>query len=91
MRCSLFDLIQLPEGKEQINRHYVALQEITCRTSEYPNLPYPIAEKPNQAQLENYQSRIAEEIKRHLNSDRWNNLNFLSFILEKYGSSITGV
>lgn len=85
----LFDRIKLPEGKGQINNHYVALQEITCKSSEYPDLPYPITEKSSQSQLENYQSRIAEEIKFHLSSDRWNNLNFLSFILEKYGSSIS--
>ncbi len=85
----LFDRIKLPEGKGQINNHYVALQEITCKSSEYPNLPYPITEKPSQTQLESYQSRIAEEIKLRLNCDRWNDLHFLSFLLEKYGSSIS--
>jgi CRISPR-associated protein Csm1 len=85
----LFDRIKLPEGKGQINNHYVDLQEITCKSSEYPDLPYPINQKPSQTQLESYQSRIADEINIHLNCDRWNDLNFLSFILEKYGSSIS--
>jgi len=85
----LFDRIKLPEGEGQTNRHYAQLQEITCESSEYPNIPYPIPEKPSQEKLQAYQSRIANEINPYLSGVGWNNLNFLSFILEKYGSCVS--
>lgn len=85
----LFDRIKLPDGEGQQNSHYVALHEIFTNYEGYPSIPYPSAERPSQEDLQEYQARIANEIKSHLNSDRWNDLSFLTFILEKYGSCVS--
>ncbi|OIP68751.1 MAG: type III-A CRISPR-associated protein Cas10/Csm1 [Oscillatoriales cyanobacterium CG2_30_44_21] len=86
----LFDRIKLPDGKGADRNHYVPLHEIVSNSEGYPNISYPIEEQPSQTDLQNYQARIADEIKIHLNSnDRWNDLSFLTFILEKYGSCVS--
>jgi CRISPR-associated protein Csm1 len=85
----LFDRVKLPDGKGSNGNYYVALHEISCNSEGYPTIPYPIADQPNQQNLQEYQARIATEIKTHLSSDRWNDLSFLTFILEKYGSCVS--
>lgn len=85
----LFDRIKLPDGKGADGNHYAPLHEIDSNSEGYPNIPYPIAEQPSQTALQEYQAKIANEIKVHLNSDRWNDLSFLTFIFEKYGSCVS--
>ncbi len=85
----LFDRVKLPapDGKGQKEDHYVPLHEIVSNSEGYPTIPYPI---PSPADLQKYRTKIADEIKTHLNSDdRWNDLNFLTFLLEKYGSCVS--
>jgi len=83
----LFDRVKLPDGEGANQDHYVPLREIVSNSEGYPSIPYPI---PSPADLQEYQARIANEIKVHLNSDdRWNDLSFLTFILEKYGSCVS--
>jgi CRISPR-associated protein Csm1 len=82
----LFDRIKLPDGEGADQNHYVPLHEIVSNSEGYPKIPYPIAEQPD---FQKYQARIVDEIKTHLNSDRWNDLSFLTFILEKYGSCVS--
>jgi CRISPR-associated protein Csm1 len=85
----LFDRIKLPDGNRQKENHYVSLHEIVGNSEDDPKIPYPIAEKPSLEELQKYQDRIATKIKTHLNNDLWNDLSFLSFILEKYGSCVS--
>jgi len=85
----LFNRIKLSDREGQQNSHYVPLHEIFTNSEGYPSIPYPSAEQPSQENLQEYQARIANEIKVHLNSDRWNDLSFLTFILEKYGSCVS--
>ena len=85
----LFDRVKLPDGNGQKANHFVPLHEIVSNSEGYPRIPYPIADQPSQQNLQEYQARIATEIKTHLNSDRWNDLSFLTFILEKYGSCVS--
>ncbi len=85
----LFDRINLPDGNGLPNNHYAPLHEIDCNSEGYPTIPYPIADQPSQQKLQEHQAKIANEIKVHLNSDRWNDLSFLTFILEKYGSCVS--
>lgn len=72
--------------------HYVPLKEITCTPNAYPIIPYPILEGdfvptlPANS-LQEYLQRIATEIR--LNDENWQDLNFLLFIVEKYGSCIS--
>ncbi|MFM7886613.1 MAG: type III-A CRISPR-associated protein Cas10/Csm1 [Pseudanabaena sp.] len=86
----LFDRVKLPDGKGADQNHYVPLHEIDSNLEGYPSIPYPLSDQPSQTDLQKYRAKIANEIKAHLiNSDRWNDLNFLTFILEKYGSSVS--
>ncbi|WP_286394396.1 type III-A CRISPR-associated protein Cas10/Csm1 [Pseudanabaena mucicola] len=83
----LFDRVKLPDGEGANQDHYVPLREIVSNAEGYPKIPYPIAEQPKD--LQKYRTDIAKEINPYLSSDRWNDLSFLTFILEKYGSCVS--
>ncbi|MCA6602256.1 MAG: type III-A CRISPR-associated protein Cas10/Csm1, partial [Pseudanabaena sp. M57BS1SP1A06MG] len=83
----LFDRVKLPDGEGANQDHYVPLPEIVSNAEGYPKIPYPIAEQPKD--LQKYRTDIAKEINPYLSSDRWNDLSFLTFILEKYGSCVS--
>jgi CRISPR-associated protein Csm1 len=92
----LFDRIKLPEPDDKGQKsdhkkvdHYAPLHEIVSNSEGYPNIPYPIIGQPSQENLQQYQVNIAGEITSFLTDDRWNDLSFLTFILEKYGSCVS--
>ena len=82
----LFDLIKLTDSNGQTAQHYIPIKAITSSSSGYPDIPYPTTEKP--INLEQYRAEIAREIQPSL-IDNWQNLNFLTLILEKYGSCLS--
>ncbi|MFN5980101.1 MAG: type III-A CRISPR-associated protein Cas10/Csm1, partial [Pseudanabaena sp.] len=83
----LFDRVKLPDGEGANQDHYVPLPEIVSNAEGYPKIPYPIAEQPKD--LQKYRTDIAKEINPYLSSDHWNDLSFLTFIIEKYGSCVS--
>ncbi|MFN9857703.1 MAG: type III-A CRISPR-associated protein Cas10/Csm1, partial [Pseudanabaena sp.] len=83
----LFDRVKLPDGEGANQEHYGPLPEIVSNAEGYPKIPYPIAEQPKD--LQKYRTDIAKEINPYLSSDHWNDLSFLTFIIEKYGSCVS--
>jgi len=85
----LFDRIHLPKGTVQEKNHFVPLQAIApSADSEYPKIPYPVDAKKAELDLKKYREDIAKELNPHL-AKNWHDLNFLSFVLEKYGSCVS--
>ena len=82
----VFDCIQLSNEKLQTKSHFVPLQKISSKgENQFPIVPYPDLLKPN---LQEYQSLIRKELESYLPTN-WNNIDFLTFILEKYGSCVS--
>ncbi len=81
---SLFDLVKLEEGQKKI--HYWKYQEIA---NEDPSLPYPREEKPTANDLEKLKTIINQDLSQIDLKKSWNNLSFLTIIIEKYGSFIS--
>ncbi len=84
----LFDRINLDDFATQDRIHYAPLQAIANTSSGYPLIPYPSINRPSAEDLENYQRQVANEVTPYL-GDRWNDLNFLCFVLEKYGACVS--
>jgi CRISPR-associated protein Csm1 len=80
---SVFNRIKLDQFESQTQKYYLPLQAIASN----PSIPYPTYHKLSQEDLKNYQRQVKKEIK--LSSDQWNNRNFLSFVIEKYGACVS--
>jgi CRISPR-associated protein Csm1 len=82
----VFDCIQLSNEQLQTKSHFVPLQKISSKgENQFPTIPYPDLLKPN---LQEYQSLIRKELESYFPTN-WNNIDFLTFILEKYGSCVS--
>jgi CRISPR-associated protein Csm1 len=82
----VFDCIQLSNEQLQTKSHFVPLQKISSKgENQFPTVPYPDLLKPN---LQEYQSLIRKELESYFPTN-WNNIDFLTFILEKYGSCVS--
>jgi CRISPR-associated protein Csm1 len=81
---SIFDAVKLGEDSKQTSQtsHYIPLQSIADTD---PPIPYPITNKPDTAE---YFAEIKTAIER-IASDDWQNINFLSLFLDKYGSCLS--
>ncbi|NJL90639.1 MAG: type III-A CRISPR-associated protein Cas10/Csm1 [Coleofasciculaceae cyanobacterium SM2_1_6] len=93
----IFDLVHL-ENKQDSNNgsnksssstHYIPLQKITCESDAYPPIPYPAVTQPSPESLTTYQQGITQEITPYLDQKKWEDCDFVLFILEKYGSCVS--
>lgn len=78
----LFDTVKLPDGQGRIGDHWCPMAAIADKN---PGIPYPTAAEPiDEAK---YKREVARAIAPIINDAKnWQNLSFLSLILEKYGS-----
>jgi CRISPR-associated protein Csm1 len=76
----LFDHVKISNDEQNLS-HYLAPKIIS---DEFPNLPYPQENRPD---LEKFKQQVKQDLESlHFNQELWNNLDFLSVLLEKYGS-----
>jgi len=83
----LFDSVKLDHEQ---NQSYYA-KPLIIKDSD-PIIPYPINQKPTEAELKDLQQQIKKEINElQLTESDWDNLSLLTLIVEKYGSFISFV
>ncbi|WP_066382216.1 type III-A CRISPR-associated protein Cas10/Csm1 [Anabaena sp. CA = ATCC 33047] len=85
----LFDSVNLSDepNKEPSNTHYHALAAIENQDESYSTIPYPLDDKPEEAQV-SFKAEINQKISDYL-KDNWQNLSLLMLILEKFGSCLS--
>lgn len=82
----LFDAVKLPDGKGQDKnkQYYCPAVEIA---NEYPTIPYPELTPPTDEELNKLKFQIQQALSQI--ESNWNNLSFLTLILEKFGSRLS--
>ncbi|MGB3510608.1 MAG: type III-A CRISPR-associated protein Cas10/Csm1 [Microcoleaceae cyanobacterium] len=81
----LFDKVNFSDSSNQEQKNYCRAEVIEASDESYPNIPYPVKQKPD---LEEYKKIVRQELEK-LENDDWENLSLLTLFVEKYGSCLS--